>query len=75
LGKHCHTDVFIGEDEDHLQLSGHLVMGKDEWLLFGAVLLAGVAATKSAAIIQLPDSEAMIQAFIDQDKNAGYTNA
>lgn len=58
-GRHCHTRVFVGKDEDHLALSGRLCMEIDEWALFGAMLLCGVRQTNGRVIVQLPDSEAM----------------
>lgn len=30
-GEHVHVDVFVGLDEDHMALSGHLIFSLNEW--------------------------------------------
>jgi len=68
LGRHTHTRVFIGKDEEHLQLTGTLVMDIPEWQLFGATLLLGAKATNGRVELQLPDSDAMSEDIAEQSK-------
>ena len=68
LGRHCHTRVFIGVDQDHLQLSGNLVMEIGEWQLFGAALLMGAAKSNGRLTVELPDSDAMSKSIQDYQK-------
>jgi hypothetical protein len=41
LGAHVHATVFIGADADHLQSSGELVMGIEQWCVLNMMLSAG----------------------------------
>lgn len=40
-GEHVHSRVFMGPDEDHLALTGTLIMRIGEWQTLGAALLIG----------------------------------
>jgi hypothetical protein len=60
-GPHIHTRVFIGEDEDHLKLTGTLIMDVGEWQLFGAALLMGAQQTKGNLIVQHPDDQKIVE--------------
>lgn len=41
LGGHVLTTLFVGVDADHLQNSGDLVMGAEQWCVLTMVLSAG----------------------------------
>ena len=41
-GDHIHMRVFLGADEEHLQLTGTLVMDVGQWQLFVAALIHGI---------------------------------
>lgn len=41
-GGHVHSHIWMGPDKDHLALTGTLVMRRDEWYSFWAILNAGV---------------------------------
>ena len=60
-GPYIHSRVFMGEDEDHLKLTGKLVMDIGEWQLFGAALLMGAQQTKGHLIVQLPDDQKIVK--------------
>ena len=66
LGRHCHTRVFIGKDQDHLELTGTLCMEIDQWQLFGAMLLLGAKGSNGRIELQLPDSDVMTKDIADQ---------
>ena len=40
-GDHVRTQFFVGEDADHFELAGTLVMGVGEWQSHGAALRLG----------------------------------
>lgn len=42
-GTHVHSRVFMGSDQEHLALTGTLIMRREEWYSFWAILNAGVA--------------------------------
>ena len=60
-GEHIHTRVFIGEDKDHLALSGTLVFRVGEWQLFGAALLLGMEQMKGHLTVQHPDDQKIVE--------------
>jgi hypothetical protein len=76
-GKHVHSRIFMGVDEDHLQLCGTLVMDIGAWQIFGAALLLGAdhmarvrmeqGTTHRDLTILLPDSKSMEEAL--KEKN------
>ncbi len=63
-GDHIHTRVFMGKDEDHLKLTGTLVMDVGEWQLFGAALLIGADQTKGHLVIHYPDNKKIVEGTI-----------
>lgn len=40
-GAHRHVSVFMGPDADHLALTGELVMGPADWMIFAAGFAMG----------------------------------
>jgi hypothetical protein len=40
-GEHVHSHIWMGPDEDHLALTGTLIMTTGEWQIFGVALILG----------------------------------
>ena len=60
-GERVYMRVFIGEDEDHLELCGALYLNIGEWQLFGAALLLGAQQTKGHLEVQHPDDLKIVE--------------
>ena len=54
-GDHVHERVFMGVDNDHLKLTGALIMDVGEWQVFGVALMLGAEQMKDGLIVLNPD--------------------
>ena len=59
-GRHIHSRIFMGQDEDHLALTGTLVMDMGEWQVFGAALLIGARGMHGNLTVEMPDSRDIV---------------
>ena len=64
-GEHVHSRIFMGPDEDHLALTGRLIMRIGEWQLFGAALILGVEEVNRGhperLTLLLPDQQQVVE--------------
>ena len=67
-GKRIEERIFMGSDENHLALTGTLMLRVGEWQVFGAALLLGASQMKGHLTVLTPDSETVVQEFAEATK-------
>jgi len=66
-GNHIRTKIFIGEDAEHLQLAGVLMLRVGEWQLFNVALSMGASNMEGHLVVECPDDKKVLSDLGESD--------